>query len=140
MSAVVYRFSYMDVSRSVHSGAAEMSLRANVYAPLRFPSTGWSLLYPHFPSSSALAEGTRLLITGGIIEAYRRVFIWLVKSVVDRFCITATFDEKDPMYSTSFQSFSRRTLIINRLAVVLAFAPTYMAYVAQLAQRMIQTY
>lgn len=125
----------MDIARPAHSGSAGVSGNANIRGPLRSPLVGWSLLYPHFPSSSALAEGTRLLITGGIIEVYRRVFTWIVKSAVDRFCITATFDEKDPMYSAFFQKLMGRSLIMSRLAVVLAFAPTYMAYVAQLSQR-----
>lgn len=89
----------MDVARP--SLRMADSADGNDQGLLRAPSIGRSLLYPHLPSSSALAEGTRLLITGGIIEVYRRLFTWLVKSVVDKFCITATFDHKDPVYSTS---------------------------------------
>lgn len=74
-------------------------------------------------------KGTRLLITGGMMEVYRQIFTWLARSVVDRFCITATFHDKDPIYSTSLLELAGRSLMMIRLAAVLAFALTYMAYV-----------
>lgn len=120
----------MDVERlySGSSGTADSSDGAG-QGLLRVPSIGLSLLYPHLPSSSALAEGTRLLITGGMMEVYRQIFTWLARSVVDRFCITATFHDKDPIYSTSLLELAGRSLMMIRLAAVLAFALTYMAYV-----------
>ncbi|KZT66896.1 P-loop containing nucleoside triphosphate hydrolase protein [Daedalea quercina L-15889] len=75
---------------------------------LRGPPIGLSLVYPHLPSSSALHGGTKLLITGGIVEAYRRLFLFLVRSIVDRFCITVSFDEEDPMYNWLLYWLSRR--------------------------------
>ncbi|KAH9929167.1 P-loop containing nucleoside triphosphate hydrolase protein [Fomitopsis serialis] len=65
---------------------------------LRLPPIGMSLLYPHLPSSSALQRGTRLLLTGGIVEAYRRLLMFVARSVVDRVFVTATFAEEDPVY------------------------------------------
>ena len=71
---------------------------------LRAPPLGLSLIYPHLPSSSALAEGMRAAMAGGMIEACRWVFVWVARTLLDRVSVVATFNEQDPMFSASVET------------------------------------